>query len=133
MTPFARPRYSRKGAERGGGVAIPQEAREALEAAFHDGSLVEPEPAVLEAEAPAPEDPLPSRGAPDLERLTRAVEGLVERYRELRAENERMRGELADREQQLAELSQQRGDARKRIDALIAQIEAIDARLESGS
>ena len=88
---------------------------------------------MLDAQTPAPEDPHPVQGAPDLERLTLAVEGLVERHRVLRAENERLTGELADREQQLAELSQQRGDARKRIDALIAQIDALDARLESGN
>lgn len=88
---------------------------------------------MLEAGALAPEDPSAARGAPDLERLTRAIESLVDRHRALRADNERMRGELADREQELAELSQQRGDARKRIDALIAQIEAIDARIESDS
>jgi regulator of replication initiation timing len=87
----------------------------------------------LQPGAPAPEAPLPVQSVPDLDRLSRAVEGLVERHRALRVENDRMRSELADRELQLAELSQQRSDARKRIDALIAQIDALDARLESGS
>ena len=44
-----------------------------------------------------------------------------------------MRCELADRDEQLAEFGRQRGDALKQIDALIAHIDALDARLESGS
>jgi len=65
---------------------------------------------------------------------------LVERYRALADENGRLRRELEQREgrvrtldDQLLEMNQRRQDATKRIDDLIAQIDQIDARLESAS
>ena len=69
----------------------------------------------------------------DLERLQRAIEGLVARYRALRAENEALRGRLLERDERLRELNQRRQDAVKRIDDLVAQIDELDKRLESAS
>ncbi len=58
----------------------------------------------------------------------------------LASENVRLRSELEQRElrvrsldDELLEMNQRRQDATKRIDDLIAQIDQIDARLESAS
>lgn len=53
------------------------------------------------------------------------------RQRALRAENVRLRALLEEREHLLLDLNQRRQDASKRIDDLIAQIDALDARFES--
>jgi hypothetical protein len=55
----------------------------------------------------------------------------VARQRALRAENVRLRALLEEREHLLLDLNQRRQDASKRIDDLIAQIDALDARFES--
>jgi chromosome segregation ATPase len=74
-----------------------------------------------------------TESAHDLERLQRAIEGLVERYKALRAENESLRARLVERDERLRELNQRRQDALKRIDDLVVQIDALDGRLESSS
>ena len=68
--------------------------------------------------------------APDLGRLQQAIVTLVERYHALRAENEALRGRLAEREERLRELNQRRQDTIKRIDDLVAQIDELGERLE---
>lgn len=70
---------------------------------------------------------------PDLERLQRAITGLVARFQALRAENETLRARLVEREERLRELNQRRQDALKRIDDLVVQIDELDARLEPSS
>jgi chromosome segregation ATPase len=66
----------------------------------------------------------------DLDRLQRAVETLVQRFRTLCAENERLRAQLEQRDHRLRELNQRRQDAVKRIDDLVARIDELDACLE---
>jgi chromosome segregation ATPase len=71
--------------------------------------------------------------AHDLDRLQRAVETLVKRYRALRAENARLLATVEERDDRLRVLNQRRQDAVKRIDDLVAQIEELDARFEAGA
>jgi chromosome segregation ATPase len=106
LTRFAGAGYPRFDA---GGRAIPDLAQQ-------------PDRAASEAES-----------AHDLERLQRAIEGLVARFGALRAENEALRGRLLERDERLRELNQRRQDAVKRIDDLVAQIDELDKRLESAS
>lgn len=68
------------------------------------------------------------------------MRSLVERYQALVGENARLRQELEERggrvrvlDDQILEMNQRRQDAAKRIDDLIAQIDQIDAQLESAS
>ena len=67
----------------------------------------------------------------ELERLQRAVLELVARYRALRAENESLHARLDERDEQLRELQQRREDALHRIDALVAQVDELDAQIEA--
>jgi hypothetical protein len=69
--------------------------------------------------------------ASELERLQRAIALLVERFRGLRAENEALRARVADRDERLRELEKRRADALRRIDALVAQVDELDAKLEA--
>jgi chromosome segregation ATPase len=66
----------------------------------------------------------------DLDRLQQAVGTLVERFRVLCAENERLRGQLEQRDDRLRELNQRRQDAQKRIDDLVAQLDELEASLQ---
>lgn len=65
----------------------------------------------------------------DLARLERAVRAMVEERRSLQTENERLKAELAARDDDLRELNQRRQDAFKRIDDLIAQLDRLDHQL----
>lgn len=72
----------------------------------------------------------------DLDRLERAVSALIDLTERARAENQRLRAELAARGQRIQTLesdlrhaNQRRQDAIKRVDDLIAQIEQLDAEL----
>jgi peptidoglycan hydrolase CwlO-like protein len=56
---------------------------------------------------------------------------LVARHRALRAENETLREQVAERDARLRELGERRQDALQRIDALVAQIDELDAKLEA--
>jgi septal ring factor EnvC (AmiA/AmiB activator) len=74
----------------------------------------------------------------DFERLERAVNALVVRYEELRAENSELRRTLRERDQHvrgldatIRESNQRRQDVGKHIDDLIAQIDQLDARFEA--
>jgi chromosome segregation ATPase len=69
----------------------------------------------------------------DVERLQRAVDVLVGRYRSLREENARLSGLLEEQADQLRELNQRRQDAQKRLDDLVARIDELDAHLEAAS
>jgi len=77
--------------------------------------------------APTPEP------ADDHRRLAQAVEALVERFHAIRAENARLRRDLAEREERLRELHQRRQDALKRIDDLVARLDALAPRLEESA
>lgn len=73
----------------------------------------------------------------DFERLERAVGQLIEQQRLLLLENESLREKLRDRGQQveqleaeLAESNGRREKAMERLDALIAELEVLDDRLE---
>jgi chromosome segregation ATPase len=68
------------------------------------------------------------------------VRSLVEKYRVLQRENASLRADLEGRESrirslddQILEMNQNRQDAAKRIDDLIAQIDQLDARLSGFS
>lgn len=74
----------------------------------------------------------------DIERLERAVSTLVAEHERLQKDAEEMRRELLAREQrirsletQLLEANQRRQDTGKRIDELIAELDQLDAQLES--
>lgn len=74
----------------------------------------------------------------DFSRLEQAVELLVRQHEELQAENEKLASELEDREARLRSLDEQilvanekRQDAVKRIDALIEQLERVDAAFDA--
>lgn len=76
------------------------------------------------------------RGAVDLVGLLEErVARLVERHRDARKTIQDMRGQLKDREQRIGELTDRiytlgrvRDDARKRLEALIAQIDRMEGR-----
>jgi chromosome segregation ATPase len=72
------------------------------------------------------------------ERLDRLVRSLVEKYRVLQTENTSLRAELDERDSrirslddQILEMNQNRQDAAKRIDDLIAQLDQLDARFSA--
>lgn len=74
----------------------------------------------------------------DIERLERAIVGLVEQNARLREEAVSLRGMLGDRASRIAQLeselldaNQRRNDVAKRIDELISQLDALDAQLAS--
>jgi len=74
----------------------------------------------------------------DLDRLERAITGLVEDNARLREEASQLRHTLDERaarivrlEGELRESNQRRQDVAKRIDELISQMDALDAQLAS--
>jgi CII-binding regulator of phage lambda lysogenization HflD len=74
----------------------------------------------------------------DLQRLERAVSGLIALTQKLRKEKAALQREVqqqaarvATLEGQLLEANQKRQDVGKRIDELIAQIDQLDAQLEA--
>jgi chromosome segregation ATPase len=76
----------------------------------------------------------------NFERLDRLVRSLVEKYRVLQSENTSLRADLEGRDSrirslddQILEMNQNRQDAGKRIDDLIAQIDQLDARFGASS
>jgi septal ring factor EnvC (AmiA/AmiB activator) len=76
----------------------------------------------------------------NFERLDRLVRSLVEKYRLLYAENASLRADLEERDSrirslddQILEMNQNRQDAAKRIDDLIAQLDQLDARFDASS
>jgi len=71
-------------------------------------------------------------------RLERAIGTLMEQYLQLQAENDKLCQELQDRERRvhaldeaLLEANQRRQDVLKRVDDLVAQLDQLDAGLES--
>lgn len=80
----------------------------------------------------------PSADAPfDYRRLARAVESLLETHERLREENAALRTQLEARDERIGDLEsavrdqqQRRADAIARIDALVAQLDELDGRLE---
>ena len=73
----------------------------------------------------------------DYPRLERAVESLLEAHAKLQAENASLRADAQAREQRTADLEaalreqqERRADAIRRIDALVAQLDELDGRLE---
>lgn len=82
----------------------------------------------------------PSDTVYEIERLDRAVQTLVERYRRIRAENVRLTRAIAEHEQrvtdlesQVRDLNQRRRDVAKRIDDLIGQIDHLETQLSPRS
>jgi septal ring factor EnvC (AmiA/AmiB activator) len=78
--------------------------------------------------------------AQSFERLDRLVRSLVEKYRVLQTENSSLRAELDERDSrirslddQILEMNQNRQDAAKRIDDLIAQLDQLDAQFGASS
>jgi phage shock protein A len=74
----------------------------------------------------------------DWDRLERAVGALAVQHEALRNEVRALRGDLGERNQrirvleaQLLEANQRRQDTCKRVDELIAQLDQLDAQLES--
>ena len=74
----------------------------------------------------------------DFDRLETAVKALAESRGELRAENDRLRAQLEDQAQRiqilderLLESNQRRQDAVRRIDALVARLDQLDAEFAS--
>jgi chromosome segregation ATPase len=74
----------------------------------------------------------------DWDRLERAVGALAAQHETLRKEMRALRGDLGERNQrirvleaQLLEANQRRQDTCKRVDELIAQLDQLDAQLES--
>lgn len=70
----------------------------------------------------------------DFDRLERVVGALLDERERLSAENERLReqlvareGKIADLDSRLGQQEQRRGDALKRIDDLLAQVEGFTA------
>jgi septal ring factor EnvC (AmiA/AmiB activator) len=68
------------------------------------------------------------------------VRSLVEKYRVLQGENASLRADLEERDSrvrslddQILEMNQNRQDAAKRIDDLIAQIDQLDERFSASS
>ena len=73
----------------------------------------------------------------DYPRLERAVEALIEAHDRQRADNSELRVALEARDERLGDLEaalrdqqQRRADAIARIDALVGELEELDARLE---
>lgn len=73
----------------------------------------------------------------DLERLGRAISSLVEENARLRQTQADLRGDLDEKsgrvlalEGQLLEANQRRQDVAKRLDELIAQMDALDVQLQ---
>jgi septal ring factor EnvC (AmiA/AmiB activator) len=78
--------------------------------------------------------------AQSFERLDSLVRSLVEKYRLLQTENTSLRAELDERDSrirslddQILEMNQNRQDAAKRIDDLIAQLDQLDAQFGTSS
>ena len=76
----------------------------------------------------------------DLERLERAVVALSDAHRRLRDENGALRRKIEERsrrvralEERLIEANQQRQDVAKRVEELIAQLDHLDAQLDSAT
>jgi len=76
----------------------------------------------------------------NFERLDRLVRSLVEKYRVLQGENASLRADLEERDSRvrslddrILEMNQNRQDAAKRIDDLIAQIDQLDERFSASS
>ena len=81
-----------------------------------------------------------TNGEQSFERLDRLVRSLVEKYRVLQTENTSLREELGERDSrirslddQILEMNQNRQDAAKRIDDLIAQLDQMDAQFGASS
>ena len=86
----------------------------------------------------------PLRGAPlsddaiyGYARLEQAIEALLQAHERLRGENERLTAALeasakqvGELEAELEEQERRRSEARQRIDALVATLDQLDARLE---
>ena len=74
----------------------------------------------------------------DFDRLERAVAALIAQHEQMQKESSDLRRALAGRDQriealegQLLDANQRRQDTGKRIDELIAQLDQLDAQLES--